>query len=468
MDRQQSEILILEDEQAPPSGAVTPPRQPKWYDTFNYIANPDKFCRENWQKYGPVFKTGVFGGTTIFVGSAKANQMVFNGDSQYTEISLLPTTMAMFGEYSLFQRPDLHRQRKSALRPGLAGRALEGYLPHINKTILQAIEGWKKHKTIALYPEVEEICFDILVPLLLGINFNDSQEAISELPVSSKSQLKSLYQTFFNGFFSLLKWESPLTAYGRGVKARAKLIEFMSAVISQRRKNIEAIDPSKDFLSMMLASQQENPDGVFSDRLIENQCLLQLWGSHYEISGLFGSIIYQIGQHPQVLDRLREEQSEIRNKHGDVSMLSIEHLQEMTFLEATIKETLRILPPSSTANRKLTRSVVSDGILYEKGCTVIAEPRIAHILPEHFKEPEKFIPDRFLPDSDEGKMYEYIPFGGGVHGCLGAQMAMVIAKLFTSHVLGMFDWKLTGKAQFVQFPIRRIKDNYQIKIKSRV
>ncbi len=61
------EVKVIEDGQAPPTGTTTPPRKPKWYDTFSYIANPDRFCRQNLQKYGPIFNTGVFGRTTILV-----------------------------------------------------------------------------------------------------------------------------------------------------------------------------------------------------------------------------------------------------------------------------------------------------------------------------------------------------------------------------------------------------------------
>ncbi len=466
-DQQTSDILILEDGQAPPEGTVLPPRQPRWWDTLNYIGDPDRFCRQNLQAYGPIFQTGVFSNTAVFVGSAKAIQMAFNGDMKYTEIALPATTTDMFGEYSLFQRPDLHRQRKSALSAGLAGQALEGYLPHINHVIASGLSEWPNSGKIALYPAVEKISFDILVPLLLGINLDDaSKDTFEGLPVSSKAELKALYKTYFDGFYGLLKWKSPFTAYGRGWKARAALIEFMRAVVKKRRDSGSVSDRKADFLSMMLASQQENPDGIFSDALIENQCLLQLWASHYEISGHVASLIYEIGRHPQVAQRLREEQKAIAPGQN-LSAFSSQQLKPMVFLEATIKETLRCLPPSSTASRRLTQSVVVDGILYKKGWVLIAEPRIAHAMPEHFQQPDVFEPERFLPPRSEGKLYEFIPFGGGVHACLGAQMAIAVAKVFTSHLLRQFDWHSQGEPQFVQFPLKKIREDYQIAIARR-
>lgn len=462
------ELLVLEDGQVPPTGTIAPPRKPKRFDTFSYIANPDRFCRQNLQEYGPIFNTKVFGRTTIFVGCSRAIQMAFNGDLKYTEIALPATTMDMFGEYSLFQRPDLHRQRKNALAPGLTGRVLDGYTPQINDTIVSGINSWTTPSNIAIYPAVEKICFDVLTPVLLGISLDDSEpETYQGLPIKSKAELKALYKTYFDGFYGLSRWKSPLTKYGRGLLARTKLLEFMRTVVVQQRAE-GIMKPDANFLSMMLAGQQENPDEVFSDELIENQCLLQLWASDYEVSGLISSLIYQIARHPQVITRLRQEQAELMGGNSRATMFSPEQLKQMVFLEATIKETLRTLPPSSTASRLLTKSVVIDGVLYKKGCVIIAEPRIAHLIPEYFHEPEVFAPERFLPERGEGKMYEFIPFGGGVHACLGAQMAIAITKVFASHLLQMFNWEAIGEPKFVQFPLKKLRDDYQIKITRRV
>jgi cytochrome P450 len=464
-----SDLMVLEAGQTPPAGTQTPPRQPLWTDTFTFIANPDRFCHQNVEQYGPIFKTHLFGQTTVFVGTEQANHMAFNGDLRYTEISLPPTTMSMFGEYSLFQRPDLHQERKSALRPGLAGQVLAGYLPFMNQVIDQSLRNWSVPGSIALFPGVEQICFDLLVPLLLGIKIQDSDPtSFVDLPIASQKELKALYRDFFNGFYGLLHWRSPLTLYGRGMAARDRLIQFMQAIIRRRRAAQEAIDPTADFLSMMLASQQENPQGVFSDALIQNQCLLQLWASHYELSGLVSSLIYQLGQHPTWIQRLRQEQATIVATEPFSGTFSWEQLKQMQLLEAVIKETLRLLPPTSTASRRLTKSIVLDGMLYEKGWVLIAEPRISHYLPEYFQNPRVFNPDRFLGNDHEGSPYSFIPFGGGVHACLGAQLAMVATKTFLAQWLRKFDWELTGEAEFEMFPLRQLKPNYQIRIEPSV
>ncbi len=458
-------LVVLADGQAAPANTSEPPRRPKWSDTLQYIANPEKFCRDNLAEYGPIFKTSVFGGTTVFVGSAPANKMAFNGDNSYTKIGLPATTMEMFGEHSLFQRPDLHRDRKSALRPGFTGRMLANYMPHMDQVLNEHLQTWQTEQPVSLMKMIEEVSFDLLAPLLLGIRLDQGDSALAGLPIATKAELKQQYKTFFDGFYGLVKWNSPLTTFGRGKRARAKLMAFMEAVIAQRRQSGLAATP--DFLSMMLMAQQDNPEGVFNDELVANQCLLQLWASYYEVSGLLASWMYQLGEQPEVIKQLRTEQAQVLGDDPTATLPTMEQLKQLTFLEATIKETLRILPPSSTATRTLTKSVLLDDMLFKHGWNIIAEPRIAHAIPEHFSNPNAYNPKRFLPEQGEGRAYEFIPFGGGVHACLGAQMAMVSNKLFAIHLLHKLDWQLLGKADFVQFPLRKIKGNYQIQLRSK-
>jgi cytochrome P450 len=460
-----NDVLVLNEGET--AIAAAPPRSPRWSDTLAYIANPDQFCRQNLARHGPIFQTRVFGGTTVFVGSSRAIQMAFNGDGHYTEIGLPPTTMAMFGEYSLFQRPDLHRQRKSALRPGFTGSMLTAYIPHMQRVIAQHLQTWQRisaeDASLPLVPSVEKVSFDVLAPLLLGIPVDQGDAALAGLPIATKADLKRCYKTFFDGFYGLLKWRSPLTAFGRGYQARETLIEFMRAVIQRRR--MAPTEAPTDFLGMMLAQQQDNPSGVFNNDLIENQCLLQLWASHYEVTGLAASWIYQVGQHPEVLQRLRAEQAAVLPSQS-LNDITPAALKQLAYLDATIKETLRVLPPTSTANRRLTASVVLDGVLYKKGWSLIAEPRIAHAMATHFANPDQFDPDRFLSDRNEGGPYEYIPFGGGVHACLGAQLATTLMKVLALNLLYRFDWQCPNKAEFVQFPLKQIKDNYSIQLTS--
>ncbi len=253
------------------------------------MADPDRFCRDNLKTWGPIFRTGVF------------------GDNHSTEVSLSPTTNAMFGENSF-------------------------------------------------------CCW---------------------------------------GCRSM-----------RGMQARRRLIVFTAGVIERRRGQPFPQVP-QDFLGLMLHGQRADPEGLFTDALIANQCLLQLWGAHYEITGLLASWMVQIARHPEVRRRLDQELA---------ASLSVP-------VEALTLEELRRLPPSSTATRRLTRPVEIHGMLPKKGWGLIAEPRLVHGWERLYPDPGRFDPERFLGGAAEDRRYAFIPFVGGVHACLGAQLAMTVTRV---------------------------------------
>jgi cytochrome P450 len=220
---------------------------------------------------------------------------------------------------------------------------------------------------------------------------------------------------------------------------------------------------------MMLASRRADPDSPFDVPLMAHQCLLQLWGAHYEITSLACSWIHQVAGEPVVLERLRRELDGTIAAAEASSSATVDTLRRLPYLDATIRETLRVLPPTSTAARRLTRSLLLDGVLYEKGWKVIAEPRLAHRLEETFPEPHRFRPERFL--AGEGGAadltYAFIPFGGGVHACIGAQMAVTIMKVLAIHLLRSTAWQRRGEASFREFPLRMIRPGYRIDLQPR-
>jgi cytochrome P450 len=451
---------VLEEGGTPPTGTALPPRQPRWWDTLAFMADPDRFCLDNLRAHGPIFRTGVFGGTTVFLAEPEAVRMAFNGDGHYAEVSLFPTTNAMFGEYSLFQRPDLHRVRKAALTPAFSGAMLAGYVPAMHRRVARHLAAWGKRRTLALQPAIDSLVFELLVTLLLGLPIDAAADtALEGLPIGSTAELRRLYQSFYEGFFGLVRLEGPITAYGRGMAARRRLIQLMQAVI-ERRRRAPLADPPQDFLGMMLLGQRADPGGVFSDALIANQCLLQLWGAHYEVTGLLGSWMVQIERHPSVRLRLRQELD--TELHGPIGRLALDDLRRLPYLDATLAETLRTLPPSSTVTRRLTRPVVLDGLLLKQGWNLIAEPRLVHGWERNYPDPGRFDPGRFLAAPSEDRRYVFIPFGGGVHACLGAQLAMTIARVFAVHLLRSHRWQGLDAPRFDQFPLRMLKPDYRI------
>jgi cytochrome P450 len=114
----------------------------------------------------------------------------------------------------------------------------------------------------------------------------------------------------------------------------------------------------------------------------------------------------------------------------------------------TVKEVLRLYPPSPAQPRDPL--VIQDlgGTRVEPGSYVMLFPYATHRHPDFWKDPERFDPDRFLPDQENGRHpFAYFPFGGGQRICIGNNFAMLEASLLAAHLVRRFRFELLAGAR---------------------
>jgi sterol 14-demethylase len=94
--------------------------------------------------------------------------------------------------------------------------------------------------------------------------------------------------------------------------------------------------------------------------------------------------------------------------------------------------------------RKVLEPISYNGYMISKSDIVVVSPSIAHWIPDVFKNPDEFNPERFLDDNaeDEIEKFSYIAFGGGRHSCLGERFAYLQVKIIWSILLRKFDFEL--------------------------
>jgi cytochrome P450 len=121
----------------------------------------------------------------------------------------------------------------------------------------------------------------------------------------------------------------------------------------------------------------------------------------------------------------------------------LDTLARLPLLNATIKEAMRLYPPSTALfNRVALRDVVIDGTPIPKGTLAVVPIWHLHRDPRAFPEPERFLPERFLPGAPPAPRGAYLPFGAGPHFCLGQHFATVEMALVAAHVIERFDLAL--------------------------
>jgi cytochrome P450 len=137
-----------------------------------------------------------------------------------------------------------------------------------------------------------------------------------------------------------------------------------------------------------------------------------------------------------VYERLR---AEVRDVAGDGDP-DPEKLAALPYLDATVKEVLRLRPVIPVVGRILKEPFTIGGYDLPVGTAVAPCIYLAQRNPDVYPEPEEFRPERFVgvqPDP-----YSWLPFGGGVRRCVGAAFAMYEMKLVLGAILAAYDLEL--------------------------
>ncbi|XP_003741251.1 cytochrome P450 3A21 [Galendromus occidentalis] len=193
-----------------------------------------------------------------------------------------------------------------------------------------------------------------------------------------------------------------------------------------------------DLLTVMLAEGYE----VTDKQAIDNSVLNVLAG-YDTTSGALSFITNMLIRYSEVQDRLR---TELQEAFPGGSEVTPQKLKECRYLDAVIRETLRMYAPVYMYTSRTSENPVQIGDLYiQEGLTVMASTREMHYTEELYPEPERFNPDRFLVDDLSQFDDIWIPFGAGPRHCLGKNLAMlavkfVLAKMVLTYKLDTFEY----------------------------
>lgn len=166
-----------------------------------------------------------------------------------------------------------------------------------------------------------------------------------------------------------------------------------------------------------------------------------MFAGNHTISSALTFTLYLLGRHRKVQSKLQQEIDSIlgSNFQGHVT---VDKLSELTYMDAVIKESMRLYPPVAFLGRQTTEECDIDGVKVPKGQDVTIFVHFLHRNPNIWKEPEKFDPDRFSIEkrSELTKSnFSYIPFSAGPRNCIGQRFSIQEIKIFLSKFFSKFN-----------------------------
>ncbi len=144
--------------------------------------------------------------------------------------------------------------------------------------------------------------------------------------------------------------------------------------------------------------------------------------------------------HPQVQEKCRKEITDANT--GEI--LGYREVESLEYLNASLKESLRINPSVWAIHRMSLKDDEIMGYRIPRGVWIFMSPYFLHRNKNHWDSPEQFQPERFLNNKIENP-YQYIPFGQGPHYCLGSRIAQLQISQVTGSMLKKFRFTRADK-----------------------
>jgi cytochrome P450 len=193
-------------------------------------------------------------------------------------------------------------------------------------------------------------------------------------------------------------------------------------------------DESKSFLSFLLTRDSCATPMLSETELIDEIILFIFTGHQTPISAV-SWLIFHLSKHPKIQERIKDE---LRNNSITQTTieLTVELLEQLTYVDCVLKEVLRYSPIIPMSNRTVTQDTILDGIQLRKGDTVTLAIQNIHRDPRYWKlDPQLFCPERFLSEDKDHHPSVFLPFGGGHRQCAGQGLARLMIKAISVRLM---------------------------------
>jgi cytochrome P450 len=336
------------------------------------------------------------------------------------------------GNSVLISEGDEWLRQRRMVQPAFNPRRFERYASCMVSRTRNRLDRWLKTVETAggieteIGKEMTDLTLEIVAKTLFDAEItaeaNDLGRAVAILSEIATKEMGSPW--------TLPDW-LPLPEKRRKRWAMRRLDETVRRFIRERRAS--GADQG-DLLSMLLlAADEEGDGGRFTDEQARDQSMTLLIAGHDTSAAGLTWLFYCLARQPQAAALVHRELDAVLGGREPTA----DDLPRLGYTERVVKETLRLYPPAyALFMRQALADVEIAGYTVPRNSLVQLFPYVCQRDPRWFPDPEKFDPDRFLPERQRAlPPFAYFPFGGGPRVCVGNAFAMMEMTLVAATLL---------------------------------
>ena len=233
-----------------------------------------------------------------------------------------------------------------------------------------------------------------------------------------------------------LWWKTPQDF--RRARFRKRWTAFVAMLMAERRAAGKKADaPPRDLFELMEAARDPETGKAFSDEQLGDEVATMILAGHETTATALFWSLYLLALDPATQDDLARE---VKNAAGSLDP------ERLKFTRAVIEETMRLYPPAFLIARAAYGADTVAGLPVKASDVILIAPWLLHRHEKFWRDPNAFVPQRFMAPNPPPDRFAYLPFGAGPRVCIGAHFAQVEATLALAKLIGAFRIELVDKA----------------------
>jgi len=400
---------------------------------IRFVSNPLSTLENLHRQYGKLVRLGIGKYPVIIVFDPEYHRQILRDPSVFYsyDLNILPfpfpkdsSLVRVTTGMPLMNGPR-HNDHRSALLPYFHRKVIPRYYEACVDATERKLASWKMGVVINLRAEMEKLAMWLATAPVLGLDPEEEGEALGR-------RLERTMKLLFNPLALLFPYNIPGLPYYSLLKSGEEMEGEIRKIIE--RKRAEGLK-NDDILSAMLQMHQQDPERISEHEVIGHTATMFRGGYNPNGMVLYWSI-FLLSQHPKALQKVRDELAQVLR--GNIP--TAEQVEELPYLEAVIKETMRLFPAGTWTARLAMQPFELDSHPLPKGTWVVMSPYVTHRLPELFPEPYQFIPERWF--SIHPSAYEFMTFSGGPRYCIGTSLGIMQLKIALAIILQQYSFML--------------------------
>ena len=374
------------------------PRAPAPWQTIGWMLRPAAFLQRVYARYGDP--------ATIRTYWADEPMVLFSNPEAVREIFRLDPAIAPAGQSWEYLRPfagehsilvldgDEHLRERRLLQTPFHAERMRAFQGTVAELARAEVGTWSGR--VVTLDRLKHLTLEVILRVVFGARGEEEIAPLRDAVHGTLDTVRSMRRMLA---MALVQRDlGPRSPWGRFRLAVERFDALLLEVVARRRAH-----PEGDSMLALLLEQRDEDGNPPTDRHLRDQLVSILVAGHDTSAASLAWAFERLARHPDVQARLRE---------GDPA-----------YLEAVVKEALRVRPALTIAPRRLVAPATVAGWSLPAGVHVTACLWLAMRREDLWPQASAFRPERWLDGGAPPSPMSWIPFGGGVRRCAGAPFA---------------------------------------------